>query len=84
MDAVPARYFRQTLGDILAGNPVDLWTHTGELESPIRYVTDGLILKCELADPPSMRGRKVKVWITGEEVEWLLKELRNVAIERRR
>ena len=44
---------------------------------------EGIIVRCELAEPKSVRGRNVDVYIRGTEVEWLLKELREVAIERR-
>lgn len=45
---------------------------------------EGIIIRCEMAEPKSSRGRSVDVYIRGTEVEWLLKELREVAIERRK
>lgn len=60
------------------------WLHTGELK-PLGWYGDaeGIFVECEAVQPPSAAGRTVYVHIRNEEVEWLMKELRDVAIARR-
>lgn len=60
------------------------WAHTGDLKSLGWYGdSEGIFMECEIVQPPSSSGRTIYVHIRGEEVEWLLKELRDVAIARR-
>lgn len=85
MNAVPKRWSTWTEIELLGrreGRPVE--SDLGNLR-PINWHpgAEGIIIDCEIVQPPSMVGRTVSVHIRGEEVEWLLKELRDVAIARR-
>jgi hypothetical protein len=44
----------------------------------------GVVIECEAVQPPSMVGRSVHVYFTGEQVTEILKILRQSAIESRR
>ena len=58
--------------------------HTEDLKPTIWYAeAEGIIIECEAVSPPSSVGKTVYVHIRGEEVETMLKELRDVAIARR-
>lgn len=77
MNVVPARWM----------GPDD-WKHgekepsTGDLKD-VRWTDSGLVVQCVVSSPKSTMGSTVWVHIRNEEVEWLMKELRQVAIERR-
>lgn len=70
MNAVPARWSAAE-GD-------------GALKMVNWYMdAEGIIIECDVVQPPSMVGRTVHVHVRGDEIEWLLKEVRDVAIARR-
>lgn len=96
MDAIPARWFRNPatarLAAFLNDEPYveDHWALTGDLKAPVACFgpnnspnDDGFGIICDVVEPKSSRGRKMVVWFRGEEVEWIMKIAREVAIERR-
>lgn len=77
MNAVPKRWM----------NWDDIGTDglpTGEIKWP-GWLPDneGITIECVISDPPSMKGRTVHVFLRGDEVEYYMKELRDVAMARR-
>jgi hypothetical protein len=94
VDAIPKRWFRggggfARLHAFLQDEEYfeDLWSMDGDLKSLI-YGTgpdneDAVIIQCDIVRPPSMVGRSISLWLRGEEIEWLMKLLREEAIRRR-
>ena len=45
--------------------------------------TKGIVVECDVIYPESSKGRQVYVFISGDEVVWLMKELKKVALAQR-